>query len=706
MPKDIITDEIKENINYSTSNDTNSGTDNEPINHYNALKNGSSVILGESENSSSTDDIINFDIDQDTKRKRINAELGNYQRISATYGYAILVENTALKLTLGNVILSARRLIGLKNSFLELNLVQNNSFIWNIVDEADIDNESTLVLKITDNSEFVGSINPNNSDLIGKVSVTVDDTSNWYLTKTTYIDELNITDNSRITLNDYKLFVNGRRWIQNVPEMISIDTGYNSDGVPTVKTLKVIKYQYLPVPEERSRSYIYFCYDRMQLYLYQSLYTDPFCIVEKMPEYPATDMLYITLEGKMYSYYGDIPTYIGEIEHNTDGVIDPNQLDILKQAGTVFFMNAEARYIDTQTRTVQLPFQNGNYILSLELAKNLKIDENTVIRYNPSTEQFYIAGQNYQYDDRLDNVNKYSGYTTRTAETLMDGHTFRTYVSISDKENNGLTIAENGGLYIDVSDLALQSDYEKILSAFVAYKEVIDNYMDQIVDLVQNATGDITISTINTEILNAFKKYNNDITTIIKFYTETRNRLRNFESDMREQIANQIAIDKQNIIDRINRSAWGVFSESDNDYTNSIENGISKTWSNEDKASILSWFRDYIRFYREEYEETVDNTDLFGLTEKERWLLEVIFNYNFMQFGSPRAINYNCFRYYSWLFDEHNTDPANQKSLYIVIDITGDNRVFQIYVYESIHQPSTDMDIDTYNLIYEADKPT
>ena len=48
----------------------------------------------------------------------------------------------------------------------------------------------------------------------------------------------------------------------------------------------------------------------------------------------------------------------------------------------------------------------------------------------------------------------------------------------------------------------------------------------------------------------------------------------------------------------------------------------------------------------------------------------------------------------------------NQKSLYIVIDITGDNRVFQIYVYESIHQPSTDMDIDTYNLIYEADKPT
>jgi hypothetical protein len=77
-----------------------------------------------------------------------------------------------------------------------------------------------------------------------------------------------------------------------------------------------------------------------------------------------------------------------------------------------------------------------------------------------------------------------------------------------------------------------------------------------------------------------------------------------------------------------------------------------------------------------------------------------------MQFGSPRAINYNCFRYYSWLFDEHNTDPANQKSLYIVIDITGNNRVFQIYVYESIHQPSTDMDIDTYNLIYEADKPT
>ena len=152
--------------------------------------------------------------------------------------------------------------------------------------------------------------------------------------------------------------------------------------------LRVCTSENLPILADRQSNYLYFVYDKMQLYFGRDIYRDSFCIVETVPLEPVEGMLYITLNGDLKVFLGDTLDTLGTIENVT-------QIDLLKKAGTTYFMNAESRYLDLQTRTIQLPFQNGNYQLSVSMTQDLMIDEDTVITYDPATRQFVING-NYQ----------------------------------------------------------------------------------------------------------------------------------------------------------------------------------------------------------------------------------------------------------------------------------------------------------------------
>ena len=688
----VNTEEIIDN---TTSQDTRNDTDNEVVDRSRANLDDFSVILGDSENISSESDLdeesteeeINFDIDLDTMRVRSNMVLNNYQRISATYGYAIFVENTALKLTLGNVLLSGQRIFGIKNSFVDITTV-GLEMSWDCWEKEDLDYESTLVMKITEGSEFTGCFNKYNRVEVGNISVTVDNSSRWYLTGDSYIEEFNIEDHSRVTLNGYNIYVRTkvkedeyiyRKWVQYPPKMIAQDTGYDSKGVPKNKVLKVIKYEYLPPKNERYKSYIYFCYDRMQLYLYQSLYTDPFCIIEELPANPVESMLYITTEGKMYTYYSGMRTFIGEVEKNTEDVPDPDQIALLKQAGTVYFMNAESRYLDVQSRTIQLPFQNGEYILSLSLGADLRIDDHTVIKYNPNTEQFYIAGQDYQFEDKLNNVGKYSGFLTETAETYMDGNTFRSYVSISDAAGNGIEVLDSGGLYVDVSDLASQEKYEQIVKSFNTYKIIIDNYMADLVEAVTACTGEVTADVINTKIATALVEYSDLIDEALANYDELHTIIEDIENRIITQLRVAIEEDRTAIYGIINKSRWDVY-DGDDPYVppESDVPDVSGSWSDTDKAAILRWFRSYVRYNREEHYD-YGRADVFGFTEKEHWLLGRVLSYDLPSLGNP-----DTDKYYVYLSE----DPEGEEPLpttgetapvYFVINILESNRIYKVY---------------------------
>lgn len=687
----IDTEEIIDN---TPSQDINNDTDTEVVIPSDAKNEENSVITranvylaSEDPSTEDSEEEINWDINEDRVRVRSDAVINNYQRISATYGYAIFIENTALKLELGHVFLSGKRLFGIKNSFLELTLT-DLEFAWDVIDEEDFDYESTLVLKITNGAEFTGSFNKFNDYKVGNISVEIDNSSRWYLTADSYLDRFVIDDVSRIDLNGHYIYYREKdaegkyywqKWVQYPPEMISDDTGYDSYGVPKTKVLQVIKYEDLLPPNERRKSYIYFVYDKMQLYFYQSLYTDPFCIIEQLPKYPVENMLYITTEGKMYTYYSAHRTFIGEVEKNTEDIPDPMQIALIKQAGTVFFMNAESRYLDMQSRTIQLPFQNGNYILSLSLGADLRIDEHTVIKYNPNQEQFYIAGQDYQFEDKLNNVGKFDGYVTETTETFMDGYTFRTDVSVSDKANNGLEIAETGGLYVDVSDLASQDKYVGIVQAFNTYKTIIDRYMDELVEAVNECTGEVTADIINNKIIQALNEYEGTITQAMADYDELHDIIIDIEDRLVAGVRAALEDDRAEIYNLINQARWGYFNGEEGYVpTSSSLPDYSLTWDSSTLSSILNWFRKYVKFYRRTYGDYGGSIDLYGLKEKEHWLQERIFAYDLPTLGDVNRDGYYYYISRDQVTPTQFPEVGEEGPVYFIINIVGDNRIYQV----------------------------
>ena len=187
------------------------------------------------------------------------------------------------------------------------------------------------------------------------------------------------------------------------------------DIKPTQRVLKVLHSQNLPLPTDRNKNYMYFAYDKMKLYLYQSVYSDPFNIVETLPDKQdmVENMLYITLDGYMNTRIGNSLIDLGTVE-KINNIIDPAQLALLRKVGTIYFMNAESRYLDTQTRMLQLPFQNGNYQLSLSLAKENLIDNDTTIKFNQETNQFEIMGNEFQPFKWLKDIYKYITVSTKS----------------------------------------------------------------------------------------------------------------------------------------------------------------------------------------------------------------------------------------------------------------------------------------------------
>lgn len=324
----------------------------------------------------------------------------------------------------------------------------------------------------------------------------------------------------------------------------------------SLKTLRVLTSEDLPIPSDRDRDYLYFVYDKMLLYLYQSLYSSPFCIVETLPTAPADGMLYISIDdGKVYIYQGYSMEHVADIE-------DPSQILLLKKAGTTYFMNAESRYLDVQTRTVQLPYQNGQYVLSLSLAENLQINEDTFIKYDVETEQFYIAGTEYQPEDKLNNVGKYIGFETDTTITSTKNGIFKADVKLSENADNMIELL-NDGLFVDTSDLASSEAYNRMVNSFAYYKTAIDRDIRVIEEIIHNIINTLDNDNLDDRILNVMdNKYDAEVGSIINNYNTFYSRITDIEDTVYTDM--DVAIDqvKGEIISYINSNANRVASAS------------------------------------------------------------------------------------------------------------------------------------------------
>lgn len=268
------------------------------------------------------------------------------------------------------------------------------------------------------------------------------------------------------------------------------------------------------------------------------------------------NMLYISIkQGKAYAYIDYQLKHVATIETK-------EQIEILKQAGTIYFMNAESRYLDFQTRRINLPYQNGTYQLSLSLANDLLIDKDTTVQYNPETNQFDLVGNHYIPKNRLKGIGNYTGIPTSTAITEIVDGIIKSHVRISSNENNGVEVRGNG-IYVDATQFASQSDFSIVAYAFQQYRGIIDRYILQLRDAVQSVTGSVSQETINEKILEALETYKPTIDEMFNQYQYIYDSLDQLEYDSTTGVDEKVDMAKDEMKQYIDSYTypWKPFEE-------------------------------------------------------------------------------------------------------------------------------------------------
>lgn len=558
-----------------------------------------------------------------------------------------------------------------------------------------------VTLNITIEGRWVGVINKHQWTQKGTVNVKCVNAGIWDLTDDVYISSFDAPAQASVIYNTKNIYVNGVKYHFGPDTPIDIDSGYTTTLSPTQRTLKILHSKNLPKREDRDKMYMYFTYDKLHFYVYQSLYTDPFCIVEKLPtnsNVMVENMLYITMNGDVYTYMSYKVIKLGQVEN-----YDPAQLQLLRMCGTTYFMSAESRYLDLQTKTVQLPFQNGTYQLNLNLLENTIIDEDTVIRFDPIKQQFYIAGKEYQFDDRLNNIGKYKGVETPTMYNYVDADSFRSFVKVSNNADNGLVIRPDG-LFINASDLAKQSSYSDMVNAFATYKMIIDSYVNELRDAVLAVAGTISEETIAEKIQNSLESYQPTIDNMFSNYDNIENRIDNIEQTIGSGMDERIEQAKQEIRDYISNinQAWSEVSETSDDVEYSASDFAVQTDILDTYRSIVAELRaletaapvilgegeDPEELSGDDEEETPVTPKTYnkaGLTENEQIVQDNILAI----FNTERKAAKNRITYSSY---DLLPIVGNSSKLYYIVDLSDEeNKVFQIWIWRdpTYHEDGT-----------------
>lgn len=262
-----------------------------------------------------------------------------------------------------------------------------------------------------------------------------------------------------------------------------------------LKKLRVCLSKDLPLLTDRDPQYIYFLYDKLTVFLGQSLYSDPYAIVEEMPTDPINGMLYFVFDGYVKVYIDYSIKEIAQIEND-------EQLELLKQTGTTFFVNAERRYLDLQRRIITLPYQNGSYELTVSAANNLILDKDTVIAFNTETNQFDIVGKRQDYD--LVFTTKYRGKETNTASVTVSDNKVSADIKISSGYDNILKFVKDG-LYANVSDRVTKKEFDNWKSEFQNYKSSMEEYLKELSDEMESSQSIVSPDAITAKIQEALE---------------------------------------------------------------------------------------------------------------------------------------------------------------------------------------------------------
>ena len=330
-----------------------------------------------------------------------------------------------------------------------------------------------------------------------------------------------------------------------------------------MKTLRVCLASELPDELDRSPEFLYFAYDKLYLYSGQNYLEDNFAIVDAIPEDPVYGMLYIlNTDGSVHRIIDYTDIKIAEIE-------DASQISLLQKAGTMFYINARHRYIDSQRRVLTLPFTDGTYELNASTKNETVYDENTILKYNPETDRFEVYGDTAE--DFIDYSKPFRGSTTNSAEIKVDGPRIVANVRLSETENN-LLKATSDGLYIDANGCVSKTEFDQWVNDVFDMKTTSEELMRRVKEELDGLEEIITPEYINSKIHQELvAKYSTIDTALANYETYVAN-LSTIENNLITYAAENIIGARDQILQKVtNYQALEDLDNSATTFTHEID---------------------------------------------------------------------------------------------------------------------------------------
>ena len=329
-----------------------------------------------------------------------------------------------------------------------------------------------------------------------------------------------------------------------------------------MKKLRVCLSSELPALLERDKNYLYFTYDDLVLYAGQNPLNENFVISHEIPESQVNGLIYILDEdGSVHrkENYSDIQ--IAEIE-------DSIQIDLLKKAGTMFYVDAQHRYLDSQKRTLTLPFNNGVYELSVATKNNQKYDNDTILKYNTDTERFEVYGDTDE--DFVDYSGEFRGSTTNTTKIDVNGPRISADVRISKSTGNILRVRADG-LYIKPNSIVDANEFNDLKESVESIEDHAEDILVKIDNQLNELESIITKDYINEKIDDKLEEEYPTIDEALDNYQRISDSLEDMETETLAYADENINRTRTNLLNLITENtSWKDLDDGSSEYTHEV----------------------------------------------------------------------------------------------------------------------------------------
>lgn len=288
-----------------------------------------------------------------------------------------------------------------------------------------------------------------------------------------------------------------------------------------MKTLRVCKMNDLPPELERNDNYLYLAYDKLIMFSGQNTLYENFCIVSSMPQEPVTGLIYI------YDTDGSVHIWENYTDNKVATIESASMVQYIQKAGTMFYVNVNKRYIDSQRRVLTLPYNDGSYELSVELDKEQMFTNDTILKFNPDTEKFEIYGPHEE--SFIDWSREFHGVNTDTVIMTTDGPRICASVRVSQRIHNAIKAASDG-LYVNLDDKLDRATFEEFEIQYMNFRTMALEILERVATELEYLEDIVSEETVTAEIMEILRERYPTIDQALADYNAIIDQMNNLES--------------------------------------------------------------------------------------------------------------------------------------------------------------------------------